>query len=45
MLSYALLSSVAQGSATLWITGLVIAAVLLLREIFIAIFSGSDRRR
>jgi len=42
MLSYALLS-VAQGSATYWITGLVIAGVLLLRELFIAIFSRSDR--
>ncbi|MHC4973030.1 MAG: hypothetical protein ACYTG3_11930 [Planctomycetota bacterium] len=44
MLSDALLS-VAQGSATLWVTGLVIVAVLLLREIFIAIFSRSDRSR
>lgn len=44
MLSYALLS-VAQGGATLWITGLVVAGILLLREIFIAIFSRSDRGR
>jgi hypothetical protein len=44
MLLYALLS-VAQGSATLWVTGLVIVGVLLLREIFISIFSRSDRSR
>jgi hypothetical protein len=44
MLSHALLS-VAQGGATLWITGLVIVGVVLLRELFIAIFSRTDRRR